>query len=482
MIFSRSHFFVVSLLFSSFLGASELRWDWNTIDVDAIRFKPNFIFGTAVAEHQVSGSFESNWSRVDGAVDKKGKTRIANGDKCGVACDFWNRYEQDIELLKELKIKAFRFSVDWSMIEPVQGQFNQAAIDHYHDLCDKLIAAGIAPVVTLHHFVHPVWFEDMGAFEDESNNHHFVNFCTRMVKEFGNKVALWATFNEPGVYVFQGYIMAKWPPFKHGINRAGLVTLNMLKAHVDAYQAIKALPQGKNIKVGLVHSITHFDPYNDNFIERQGCNLLNGLFHESITKFFETGNFEWYCPVLSSIEYQNSDAKRALDFFGINYYSHILLRVDSQEQGQAYRQDEIRTDMPYCIYPEGMYRAIVDVSKRIARAQKIPIYITENGIADAKDENRELFIKRYIYAMHKAMEEGHDVRGYFYWSLMDNFEWTEGYKMKFGLYDVDFATQKRTLRNGSRSFLRIVENTYNPQTIKLPRIFESTANAPAAVA
>lgn len=477
MILKSKHVYVFVLLSSSLLGASELRWDWSKIDVDAIKFSPNFIFGTAVAEHQVSGTKNSNWSRVDGAVDPKGITRIAHGDKCGIACDFWNRYETDIELLKELNVKAFRFSIDWSAIEPVQGRINKDAIAHYHDLCDALIAAGIQPVVTLHHFVHPSWFEDLGAFENESNNQYFVNFCTRMVREYGNKVALWATFNEPGVYVFQGYIMAKWPPFKHGINRAGVVTLNMLKAHIDAYQAIKSLPQGKKIKVGLVHSITHFDPYGDNFIERQGCDVLNGLFHESITKFFETGDFNWYCPVLSNIEYKNSDAKRSLDFFGINYYSHILLRVDGQVQGQAFRADEIKTDMAYCIYPEGMYRSIVDVSGRIARPQRIPIYITENGIADAKDENRELYIKRYVYAMHRAMEEGHDVRGYFYWSLMDNFEWTEGYKMKFGLYEVDFDSQKRTLRNGSKAFLRIVHNTYGTPDIKLPRML-----APAAAA
>jgi beta-glucosidase len=224
-----------------------------------------------------------------------------------------------------------------------------------------------------------------------------------------------------------------------------------------------------------VHSITHFDPYSGNFIENQACDVLNGLFHDSITSYFATGNFKWYCPVLSSIEYQNSDAKRSLDFFGINYYSHVLLRVDAQVQNQAYRDDEIRTDMPYCIYPEGMYRSIVDVSKRIAKPQHIPIYITENGIADATDANRELFIKRYIYAMHKAMGEGHDVRGYFYWSLLDNFEWTEGYKMKFGLYEVDFNSQKRTLRNGSKAFLNIVHNTYGSSDIKLPALVSAAA-------
>jgi beta-glucosidase len=457
----KNKFFLVVLTFFVCLQADELKWDWNTIDVDAVKFDPSFIFGTAVAEHQVSGSKNSNWSRMDGAVDNKGKSRVLNGDKCGIACDFWNKYIEDIELLKQLKVKSFRFSVEWSAIEPEQGKINHEAIAHYHALCNRLIEAGISPVVTLHHFTHPGWFEDLGGFENESNIKYFVDFSKLMIQELGNKVMMWATFNEPGVYVFQSYIRGVWPPHKHGMNRAGSVMLNMLKAHVEAYHMIKSLLGGENIKVGLVHSITQFDSYNDNFIERNVCHVLNHTFHDAITHFFQTGEFEYHVPMLSSIYHHEKLATQSLDFFGINYYSHVLLRVDTTMQGQAYRDDEIKTDMPYCIYPEGMYRSIVDISKRIAKPQGIPIYITENGIADAQDDRRDLFIRRYIYAMHKAMEEGHDVRGYFYWSLMDNFEWDHGYSQKFGLFEVDFATQKRTLRKGSEPFLNIVQRTYS---------------------
>ncbi len=456
----KNRFFVISLIFSICIQATELKWDWDSIDVDAVKFDPSFIFGTAIAEHQVSGSKNSNWSRMDGAIDKKGKPRILNGDMCGIACDFWNKYIEDIELLKQLKVKSFRFSVEWSAIEPEQGKIDYEAIAHYHALCDRLIEAGISPVVTLHHFTHPGWFEDLGGFENENNIKYFVNFCKLMVQQLSSKVLMWATFNEPGVYVFQSYIRGVWPPHKHGMNRAGVVMLNMLKAHLDAYHMIKALPNGKNIQVGLVHSITHFDAYSDNFIERNVCHILNHTFHDAITNFFHTGEFEYHVPLLSSISYKDSLGTKSLDFFGINYYSHVILRVDTSFQGQVYRDGEIKTDMPYCIYPEGMYRSIVDISNRIAKPQGIPIYITENGIADAKDDRRELFIKRYIYAMHKAMAEGHDVRGYFYWSLMDNFEWDSGYSQKFGLFDVDFTTQKRTLRNGSKAFLDIVQKTY----------------------
>lgn len=454
---------IMILLCTSAAFAIEMRWDWSKINVDDVNFDSSFIFGTAVAGHQVDGAKHhpnSNWARWENLKDKKGNPRILGDEKSGAACDFWNLYPQDIERMKYMKIKSFRCSIEWSTIEPQPGKINKDAIVHYHKMFDALIAAGIQPMVTLHHFTHPLWFEDIGAFEHEKNLHYFVDYCTLMVQEFGSKIMMWTTFNEPGVYVFQGYIRGVWPPGKIGMNRAMWVERNMLKAHVDAYQAIKEI--APKAQVGLVHSITYFDPYNDNFAERIPCYYLNLLFHDAITSFFETGEFKVAVPMLANIEYKNKAATKSLDYFGINPYSHVLLRVDSEMQGQAYREDEIRTDMPYCIYPEILYRTIADVSKRIAKPQGIPIYITENGIADNDDSRRELFIKRYIYALHKAKQDGYDVRGYFYWSLLDNFEWAEGYSMRFGLYKVNFATQERTLNQGAKAFVNIIHNTYAP--------------------
>ncbi|MCX5922502.1 MAG: glycoside hydrolase family 1 protein [Candidatus Dependentiae bacterium] len=446
---------------------TELAWDWSTIDVDAVFFDKNFIFGSAVAEYQVSGAFNcpnANWALWDYAKDKHGNPRIHGGQRSGRACDFWHSFKEDIALLKHMKVKAFRFSVEWSIIEPQQGVIDKAAIAHYHELCDELLAAGIKPVVTLHHFTHPLWFEKLGAFELEENIPYFVDFARLMVQELGSKVMLWATFNEPGVYVFQGYIRGVWPPGKIGINRAGKVLYNMMCAHVKAYKAIKNLPGGDTTQVGLVHSVTQFDPYNDDsVIEKTLCYYINHMFHDVITEFFAQGVFSFHVPVLASLDYVNSDAVCSLDFLGINYYSHVLLRVElgfNTMAGQAYRSHEIKTDMPYCIYAEGLYRAIKDVSERITVPQNIPMYITENGIADSKDDRRELFIKRYLYALSRAIQDGYDVRGYFYWSLLDNFEWSEGYTQKFGLYDVDMATQQRTLREGSKALLKVINSTY----------------------
>lgn len=442
----------------------ELQWDWASIDTNAVHFDKDFIFGTAVSEYQVSGASncpDAQWAAWDYMKDSSGNPRIALGQRSGKACDFWHTYNADIELLKKMKVKSFRFSIEWSTIEPEQGVINKAAIKHYHNLMDALIAADIKPVVSLHHFTHPIWFEELGAFEKEENNKYFVRFAQSMASEYKDKVMLWATFNEPGVYVFQSYIRGVWPPGKIGVNRAGQVTQNMLKAHVSAYQAIKKID--KKIHVGLVHSITQFEPFNDDTkIESTVCSYLNHMFHDAITEFFSTGKFTWQVPILTSLEYTDEQAPKTLDFFGINYYSHVLLNVGWTTGEQAFRLHEIKTDMPYCIYAEGLYRAIKDISERITVLHNIPIYITENGIADAKDDRRELFIKRYLYALYRAIQDGYDVRGYFYWSLLDNFEWSEGYTQKFGLYEVDMQTGDRRLRDGAQVYLNIIDKTYKP--------------------
>lgn len=452
----------------------EFHWDWSKIDTESISFHKDFLLGTAVSMYQVAGGESSNWATCNTAKDQKGKPRISHGQVTGKACDFWNHLDEDIQKLVDMKVKAFRFSIEWADIEPQEGQYDVAALARYHDLCDRLANVGIKPVVTLHHFVHPTWFEDKGAFEKEENITYFVTYAREMVKEFGDKVSMWATFNEPGVYVFQGYVRGVWPPFKSiglpvikyympeltfnfmYIKHAGYVLKNMLQAHVQAYQAIKKLPNGNKHTVGIVHSITQFDPFNrGDMVEETVCYYTNNMFHDAITQFFSTGSFRFGMPV-GLVSYENSQATNSLDYFGINYYSHVTIST----KGQVYRDHEIRTDMPYGIHAEGLYRSIADVSDRIAAPQGIPIYITENGIADGKDDRRELFIKRYMYALKKAVNDGYDVRGYFYWSLLDNFEWSEGYDMQFGLYEVDFKTQERKLRKGAQAYLDIIERSY----------------------
>jgi beta-glucosidase len=434
----------------------ELRWDWNKIDTSDVRFPKAFLWGVATAAHQVEGHCDNNnWSAWEQARDEYGKPRVKNGQKAGLACDHWNRYPEDISLMQALCVKAYRFSVEWSKIEPREGEFDQAALQHYQELCEALLVAGLKPVVTLHHFTQPIWFEQKGGFEKAENIALWVRFCEIVFQKLQDKVHLWCTINEPEVFASQGYFQGVFPPGKKDPQLAGAVLKNLLEAHVQVYHALKRLPNGDKAQIGLAKNIFQFDPYRrwhlfDWLVSRQ----FNALFTDAIIRFFQTGHFDFSLPGLANVTHFNAAAPRTLDFIGLNYYSHMHVKFHwnlKEFFTFEHRADEIMTDMPYPIYAEGFYRAIKTVAQL-----GVPIYITENGIADAKDDRRDLFIRRYLFALSEAIKDSCDVRGYFYWSLMDNFEWAEGYDMKFGLYEVNFATQDRKLREGARYFVEVV--------------------------
>jgi beta-glucosidase len=432
----------------------ELRWDWSGIDVDEARFPPDFLWGAATAAHQVEGGCDNNnWSRWENSVDAEGRPRIKRGQKAGAACEHWTRYREDIELLRELGVGAYRLSVEWSKLEPAPMRFDAAAIRHYHDVLDALLEAGIEPVVTLHHFTHPLWLEELGGFERVENVRHVVAFGERVFREYSDKVRMWCTTNEPEVVAAMGYAAGIFPPGKRSLQAAAEVLKNLCVAHTELYHAIKAMPGGAEARVGIVKNLTQLDPWNRwSPLDWLACRVLNRLFNGAILEYLETGRFRFVIPGLARVDHEDERGARSLDYFGLNYYSHVLLQVRpvrDAEQMLRYRPGDVKTDMPYASYPEGFYRALMRVSRL-----GVPLYVTENGIADGRDDRRAGFIERYLYALWRAMQDGCDVRGYFYWSLMDNFEWSEGYDMKFGLYEVDFATQRRRLRSGAAPFVR----------------------------
>ena len=421
-----------------------------------MNFPKNFAWGSATAAHQVEGNnTNNNWYQWENSLDNNGNYRIVNNQKSGLAADHWNRYPEDIKLMKELGLTHYRFSVEWSKVEPSLGQIDYSVIEHYKDLCDSLILNDITPVVTLHHFTNPIWFENLGAFEKEENISYFINFSKTVFKELNNLVPIWCTINEPAVYVAQGYFNGIFPPGKKDPNLAGLVTKNMLNAHVLLYHELKKMKGGNTSQIGIVKNIFQFDPLRRwNIIDWIASNMLNNVYTNDPLNFFKTGIFNFILPGSDEINFENELAINSLDFIGLNYYSrmHIKGHLNSKEPFTfEIRNQDKQTDMHYSIYPEGFYRALKTINKL-----NIPIYVTENGVADKSDSFRSEFISKYLFSMYKALSEGIDIRGYFYWTLMDNFEWAEGYKMKFGLYDVNFKTQERTLREGSKTFIEII--------------------------
>ncbi len=420
--------------------------------IERIETPHDFLWGVALSEYQNSGAAccsDSNWSNWEKFL----------AEKSGNACDFWHNYADDITLMKQLGINSLRFSVEWCVIEPKEGKFSKAALNHYKEVCNALINAGITPMITLHHFVHPQWFEEKGGFEKRKNIKYFERFCVVVFKHLGDCVSLWCTINEPTIYAFQGYIRGVFPPGKTGrFPSAFRVLCNMLEAHTRVYHSLKALPHGDKAQVGFVHQYLVFQPYTSwNPLERIPGLLFNNLLNKSVLHFLKTGAFKVGIPILGSITYQAPPEKPIMDFIGLNYYSRALIKAQlslTEPLIATHYPDEVMTDMPYAMYSQGLYKAIKDINQL-----KLPIYITENGIADANDDRRETFLREYLSAMGKAIAEGCDVRGYYYWLLMDNYEWDMGYSMKFGLYAVNRKTQERFLRPSAHYYKTIIKQT-----------------------
>jgi beta-glucosidase len=438
-----------------------IKWDWSKIDTSKKHFPKDFIWGVATSAHQIEGGHQNINSFGWWEQQKKanGEPTIENGDLSGDACDNWNLYLEDIKLMQRLHVNSYRFSVSWSKIMPEKGVVDTAALQHYKIMCDSLVAVGIEPMVTLQHVTVPMWFYRMGAFEKEENIRYFVDFTKVVYMALHDKVKYWGTINEPSVYMFDSYFSGNYAPGVSDPQLAAKVLFNMMKAHVAIYKLFKTLPGGEKSEIGLVKNMMQLDAYRkwnilDQFIKFNADNVYN----EVLLRLFKTGKYKFYMPGFVDFEGEIPDAPKTLDYIGLNYYSHYAFKftgnLEESLEPLPY-PGEPMTDMDYTIYPEGIYRAI----KRIAKLD-VPIIITENGIADAKDDRRAQFIDRSLYAVSKAIEDGYDVRGYYYWSLMDNFEWNLGYGKRFGLYEVDFKTKKRTLREGAKEYIRIIdENT-----------------------
>jgi beta-glucosidase len=434
------------------------RWDWASIQINIQELTLPALGGFSNSEYQVSGAFhlpQSQWASW--------------GPQSGKACDFWNLYKNDIQLAKECGANSFRLSIDWSAIEPQRGKFNLDAINHYKEVIKELIAQNIEPMVTLHHFSHPQWFENMGGFAKRLNTKYFVRFCKKIFAELNSQVKLWCTINEIGPFVFQGYINGVFPPGKHNPYLALKVMANMMEAHCLVYHALKKMPGGQEAQIGLVHNYLSFETQNQtwlgllNPLEQLPVRFMNYLFNDAMLRALKTDVLFGWNPILRT---HIKGLSKSYDFIGLNFYSRVVIESRVQKMiGEYFKKGiwidpvipsckpgEVMTDMDYAVCAEGLYYALLDVSRL-----KVPIYITENGIPDDRDDRRETFILRYLYALSKAMEEGIDVRGYYYWTLMDNYEWDHGYKKKFGLFEVNFVTQERTMRPGAHIYKKILQ-------------------------
>lgn len=397
----------------------------------AFQLPEDFLMGSATAATQIEGGYtNSNWCKW---CDEG---HIKDGSSCVRANDHWNRYAEDIEWMKKLNHKVYRMGLEWSRIEPEKGKFDSSAISHYRDEISLLLKNNIKPLVTLHHFSHPLWFCAEGEFENKTSVSYFERYVSYVVENLGDLVSEYITINEPNVYAVMGYYFADWPPGKKNINLLFKVYRNMARCHIAAYHTIHRIRSEKGFKgktmVGVANHLRVFDPLTKNPLDHLSAKIMDYLFQGAITRLMSYGRL---VPI---------GKEKYYDFIGINYYTRSAVHdfKDKTMPGVPVN------DLGWEIYPEGLYQLCMKYYKKY----KAPIWITENGTCDEKDEFRAKFIYDHLYQVNRLINDGIPVERYYHWTLMDNFEWIEGESARFGLIHVDFETQKRTLRESGEFY------------------------------
>lgn len=400
------------------------------------RFPNGFLWGTASAAHQVEGdNRNSDWWEFE---QKPGM--IANGDSSAIACDHYHRYREDFALLRELNQNAHRLSVEWSRIEPVQGDFDSRQIRHYRDVLGELREQGIQPMVTLHHFSSPAWFTRKGGWAADGAAHAFMPFVHRVIDELGDLIELWCTINEPNIYAANGWVIGDFPPGRHG-DIAGLyrVTANLHRAHELAYSAIKR--RRPDAQVGLSQHKFLLLPASTRRRDRWAAQTAQSLLDR------------W--PVAPGRLRRVVEA--TCDYVGIAHYWGQLCAFDAaRPKNQFIRRFNVPglpvSDMGWSVDARWM-RVVLGELRDLGK----PVYITENGLATTDDDWRQRYLTEILGNVLLAIGDGVDVRGYFHWTNLDNFEWARGYAMRFGLIEVDRKTLERTIKPSGRLYGRIAQ-------------------------
>lgn len=391
-----------------------------------LKFPKGFLWGSATSAYQVEGGIYGNdWSEFCSAG------KIYDGSFCGLGPDHYHLYEEDFDIAKNLNQNAHRFSIEWSRIEPKEDVFDKQEIEHYRDVLRALRKRKIEPFVTIYHWPVPKWFAKKGHWHSNKDAvKDFTKYGEYVVSMLKNEVKYWITINEPEVYTTHSFLIGEWPPQKKCIFTGWQVYQKLIKSHKILYELIHGHYPNDNVQVGIAKNNVYFEAYKN-----KGANL-----------------FLKKCVDYIRNDYFLDKIKRYQDFIGLNHYFHSRINFDWKHPFKIFNQNENKeiTDMGWEVYPQSIYHCLKDLKK-----YNQPIYITENGLADEKDKKRAEFIKNYLRYVYRAIQEGADVRGYFYWSLLDNFEWRDGYSKKFGLVDVNYKTLERKVRASAKVYSKI---------------------------
>lgn len=418
-------------------------------------FPEGFQWGVAIAAHQAEGGNDRNdwwaWEQQAG--------RIKGGDKSGDAVGFAKVFDQDFKLARDLGQNAFRTSIEWSRIEPERGKYDAKQIKLYHDMFAAMRRHGLRPNITLMHFTLPNWVAAGGGWENKATADDFAAYAAFCAREFGAEVDDWVTINEPNSYAFKSYDEGTWPPGKKDRPMAVTIMGNQMVGHARAAKAVRqhdtavAHQGGKAASVGLVTNVVYFEPWNSfSPIDQIRASVEDQVWNIALVESLRTGRFVAEMPGVSKIEVADPDLAGSADFLGVNYYRRL------QPSGMSeYRiaDNGQRNDLDWEIYPDGIFRLLERLKQ-----QQLPLYVTENGTPDKADTHRAKFVVQHLMRVWQAIDAGIPVKGYFYWSLMDNFEWAEGFDARFGLYKVDFASShtSRELTKGGEVYGQIARS------------------------
>lgn len=401
-------------------------------------FPRGFLWGCATASHQVEGQNTNNnwwaWEQQPG--------RIINGEKSGKACDWWGgRWREDFDRAAETNQNAHRMSIEWSRIQPAPDRWDESALDYYREMLRGLVERNLTPMVTLHHFSEPLWLTERGSWESPEVAELFNRYVEKTVEALGEYASMWVTINEPNVMLTSAYFTDDFPPGKKDFGAAYRAAENFVKAHSMAYQTIHRLQEPA--RVGIALNYRSFTPARSwSPLDSWATNLVRSLFNDLFPVALHTGRLRFLVSSKSI-----SQAKGTQDFLGINYYTRDQVGFNLLKPGDLFARRFYLPDAELsptgfiANVPEGMFEAL-----KWGLKFDIPLIVTENGVEDADDHLRPRYLIQHLHQVWRAVNFNFPVKGYFHWSLVDNFEWERGWTQRFGLWELDVETQARRKR------------------------------------
>jgi beta-glucosidase len=410
-----------------------------------------FLWGTATAAHQVEGGNTNDWTRFEAQPGT-----IERGETSAIAAGGWDRMVGDVALMTRLRANAYRFSIEWSRLEPSDGAWNDAAWERYAAFVKELRSQGVTPMVTLLHFTLPLWMADRGGAAAAEFPDRFARFAGEAGRRLGPDVDLWVTLNEPNVQMYMGYVAGRWPPRAKSGGDAVKAYLGLLRAHAAAAKALRAVDPGA--RVGVANNVMLLEPRSRILLtDWLAASFLDGFWNWAFADAIRDGRARLRLPG-ASVDETLPELRGTTDFFGLNYYFRYFVRLaPGAPEGLTLTPgpglvseiggDDPTGDSP----PEALFLLMREAWARYGQ----PIYVTEGGIADERGTLRGALVRGQRLAIDRAIAEGIPVKGYLHWSLMDNFEWEKGYRPRFGLYRVDRQTLERTPAGGADVFAEL---------------------------